>query len=702
MTLAVCLFLGLLCLSQVRCVERKYTVRTWGSWRTTNWSDLVSQPAVFVGKASFRLRHRAEGYKPGANCAKYVGVAYLDYIRSSRQTLCGPKDRALRQLRAEKKKKGGDRRDLGEAEPSLPATQSSVDCYTAPFVAVGESNKASISLCRSRNMVLDTCAFFAGQRKGTLTKKFPLPNRGAVKLACDPVNTTQLAQEDREKKGWLDTIAHDVWWANATRDDDAVRDSCAPGSPLLVTAPTLFVMRDRHANYAHEMEVVSMAFSFLAALEAKDVSEQGMQVVIVDQAPPTGFLETWARMSLPHRLRILAHDPFPAGTCFRSAYHVYTFAAGIGYNTNPDTARSEERRGEEAKDISGEGKGGSQGQMQDKTVAQEYERSFSTVHALRLVGDINDTATATTAEAGAAAGAVAAPAVRRRGLLERLLDAVSPRAWLQRRLFGAGQQGGGEGQGAGAARGRMLVAPEAVGAVGGGGGDIDEHANDEDDEEEEGGGELKGGGGALEGAVGVGGAVGAVGVGGVPATNVTRPPRAPKPPYVIGTSVISLEKLWAMDAAAGDSCRQTNVQFKFVDGDFNDMPYHQQLQLIFRTGVLVGVHGAGLTHGYFLPPAQSAVLQLLGESFAKVAANNVFRNMAVGVGNFYEDVLYQGLDVDVTGLKAAVKRAMDFVSKESTEAQLKHSALRLVLDDQSHFQVLRPEEAHCPSEGGDL
>lgn len=65
------------------------------------------------------------------------------------------------------------------------------------------------------------------------------------------------------------------------------------------------------------------------------------QVVIVDQAPPTGFLETWARMSRPYRLRILAHDPYPPNTCFRSAYHVYTFAAGIGYNTNGETASCE-------------------------------------------------------------------------------------------------------------------------------------------------------------------------------------------------------------------------------------------------------------------------------------------------------------------------------------------------------------------------
>lgn len=40
----------------------------------------------------------------------------------------------------------------------------------------------------------------------------------------------------------------------------------------------------------------------------------------------------------------------------------------------------------------------------------------------------------------------------------------------------------------------------------------------------------------------------------------------------------------------------------------------------------------------------------------QVAANNVFRNMAVGGGNYYEDVLYDGIDVDVRLLKQAAKR----------------------------------------------
>ncbi len=39
-----------------------------------------------------------------------------------------------------------------------------------------------------------------------------------------------------------------------------------------------------------------------------------------------------------------------------------------------------------------------------------------------------------------------------------------------------------------------------------------------------------------------------------------------------------------------------------------------------HAGVLAGVHGAGLTHGFFMQPGQAAVLQLLGDSFAQVRA----------------------------------------------------------------------------------
>lgn len=137
---------------------------------------------------------------------------------------------------------------------------------------------------------------------------------------------------------------------------------------------------------------------------------------------------------------------------------------------------------------------------------------------------------------------------------------------------------------------------------GDGGSDIDEHGNDEDDEEE-----------------------------GLDAREMDRSGQAGAgalfrsvPKNIDSAKAVHLEELWE-DTKGMGNCRRTNVLFTFVDGDFNDMPYHQQLKIIFRTGVLVGVHGAGLTHGYFMPPGQSAVLQLLGDSFSKVRDGWVMR-----------------------------------------------------------------------------
>ncbi len=55
-------------------------------------------------------------------------------------------------------------------------------------------------------------------------------------------------------------------------------DACAPGSPSLVTTPTLFIMRNRYSSYAHEVEALSAAFSMLAALQPDEVAEEGVQV----------------------------------------------------------------------------------------------------------------------------------------------------------------------------------------------------------------------------------------------------------------------------------------------------------------------------------------------------------------------------------------------------------------------------------------
>lgn len=92
-------------------------------------------------------------------------------------------------------------------------------------------------------------------------------------------------------------------------------------------------------------------------------------------------------------------------------------------------------------------------------------------------------------------------------------------------------------------------------------------------------------------------------------------------PFKVAKNILMLERLWDVDQEVTKSaCRRTNVVFKFVEGYFDDESYYMQLQTMFRTGVLVGVHGAGLAHGFFMPPGISAVLQLLGKPVAEVQA----------------------------------------------------------------------------------
>ena len=64
--------------------------------------------------------------------------------------------------------------------------------------------------------------------------------------------------------------------------------------------------------------------------------------------------------------------------------------------------------------------------------------------------------------------------------------------------------------------------------------------------------------------------------------------------------------------------------------DFAASSFAQQLKTIRETDVLVGVHGAGLTHLMFLEPG-SAALEILPEGFD----HNGFRNLAQMMGILY-------------------------------------------------------------------
>lgn len=64
--------------------------------------------------------------------------------------------------------------------------------------------------------------------------------------------------------------------------------------------------------------------------------------------------------------------------------------------------------------------------------------------------------------------------------------------------------------------------------------------------------------------------------------------------------------------------------------DFADVPFSEQLKIVRRTDILVGVHGAGLTHGIFLPPG-STMVEIIPYKFD----HKGFRNLAKLLNHHY-------------------------------------------------------------------
>ncbi|KAK4071564.1 hypothetical protein Purlil1_13375 [Purpureocillium lilacinum] len=74
--------------------------------------------------------------------------------------------------------------------------------------------------------------------------------------------------------------------------------------------------------------------------------------------------------------------------------------------------------------------------------------------------------------------------------------------------------------------------------------------------------------------------------------------------------------------------RISHMELRIVD--FGTIPFAQQLEIAQQTDLLVGVHGAGLTHSMFLQPG-SAVLEILPEGLQQRG----FRNLAQMLGIDY-------------------------------------------------------------------
>ncbi|KAH9838825.1 DUF563 domain-containing protein [Teratosphaeria destructans] len=74
--------------------------------------------------------------------------------------------------------------------------------------------------------------------------------------------------------------------------------------------------------------------------------------------------------------------------------------------------------------------------------------------------------------------------------------------------------------------------------------------------------------------------------------------------------------------------RYPDITMQFVD--FASLTFAEQLQIAHSTDILVGVHGAGLTHGMFLPP-DSRIIEILPAYFW----HQGFKNMAGFLGHKY-------------------------------------------------------------------
>ncbi|KAF0981018.1 hypothetical protein FDP41_012806 [Naegleria fowleri] len=68
--------------------------------------------------------------------------------------------------------------------------------------------------------------------------------------------------------------------------------------------------------------------------------------------------------------------------------------------------------------------------------------------------------------------------------------------------------------------------------------------------------------------------------------------------------------------------------------DFAQLSFKEQIQKTYHSDFLIGMHGAGLTHAFWLPPSRSAVLELW--SLKEVQNWQCFEQITLWKGNLYE------------------------------------------------------------------
>lgn len=127
---------------------------------------------------------------------------------------------------------------------------------------------------------------------------------------------------------------------------------------------------------------------------------------------------------------------------------------------------------------------------------------------------------------------------------------------------------------------------------------------------------------------------------------IATPSKPPNSPITLTYVDRTTNRRLSDQAALLETLRINHPEITINVVDLASISFPEQLSIVRSTDILVGVHGAGLTHGIFLPP-RSALIEIMPFNLA----HKGFRNMAKMLGNRYVAVEAQD-NPDVTEISS--------------------------------------------------
>lgn len=121
----------------------------------------------------------------------------------------------------------------------------------------------------------------------------------------------------------------------------------------------------------------------------------------------------------------------------------------------------------------------------------------------------------------------------------------------------------------------------------------------------------------------------------------------------------------ACEAAATCTATVTMAAHALLQvAELSELPFYpDQVSLLMRTGVLLGVHGAGLANQVFMKPRMGAVIEL----WHNMENNYHYHNMAHMLGHSYYNVRSEE-QLDIAATVKRLDEAMDAVADAHTAA----------------------------------